>query len=129
LAIWSYCQYYDPVKDVVGPVAVGQEFVWRGSEGGEKCGHISVTPGNERTMAVRVRSEFGDERFGVFAADGGVDGKIAGFAERFKGEPGPNAALGVGASVETIDFDRRYLILKRLEVLRVEASALLSLRS
>lgn len=65
---------------------------------------------------MRVRSEFGDERFGVLAADGGVDGKIAGFAERFKGEPGPKAVLGIGSSVEAIDLDRWGLILKGLKV-------------
>jgi hypothetical protein len=93
LPIWSYCQYYDPVEDVIGPLAVGQEFVCRRSEGGEECRHLAVTPRDERTVSVRVRFEFGDERFGVLAADGGVDGKIAGFAERFEGEPGPDAVL------------------------------------
>jgi hypothetical protein len=80
-----------------------------------------VTPRDERVVAVRMRSKLSYERLGLLCTDGSIDRKTAGCAKRFECKPRPYAALRIGPGVQTVDLDWRYLILKWLEVFRIEA--------
>jgi len=64
-----------------------------------------VTPGDERVVAVRCGAKKGDERNGILGADGAVERKACGLAERFERETRADAVGGVGAGVERVDAE------------------------
>ena len=112
----------DPVVDVVGPLATGDE-IGRHAERGEQPGDRAVTPGDERMIAVRLRSQWRDECGWFFGADGAVQRKAGGAAERLEREARTNAVRGVRAGVERVDADVETALMEGLEVVDVGVGA------
>jgi len=111
-----------PIVGIVGPLATGDE-VGRGAEGCEQRRDGTVTPRDEGMVAVRLGAKQRDECIGILGADGAVERKAGGAAERLEREARADAVGGVGAGVERVDAQVEAAVVEGLEVVDVGAGA------